>query len=778
MKRLFIAEKPELARAIVEGLGGGEKKRSHFECGDDVVTWCIGHMIELWEPQDYDEKFKHWRLEDLPIHNAPIKYKPKENTAEQLKAIIELMSDAESIVHAGDPDSEGQLIVDELIEYAEFDKPVLRFMTNDLNTKIVKKALANLQDNRLFYNQYQAALARNLGDQLYGFNMSRAYTVAAQNKGYDGMLPVGRVQTPILGLVVNRDRLNSGHQKSYYYEVFGKFTFGSCKFKAKAIIKDESKLDEKNRITDKALAENISEMCSEKKTIIISNETKIKRSNPPLPYNMINIQADAARLFNYKPTDVMEITQVLREKHKLITYNGSDCQYLNEEQHADAPAVLAAINNTAPVLSTHILNCDSAIQSRAFNNKNVSAHHAIIPTETVADIEVLDEKSKNIYILIANKYIAQFMPLYEYKETILIVDVNGQNFKTSSKITTTEGWRNLLGKSEEPSEDNDIDEPTTDLAIIEGLDGFCDKAECLSRETKPQALYKMETLLKDLTRVSKYVTNPDIKRLLISKDKDKKGEHGGIGTSRTRDRIITKLFDLGYIADSGKNVVSTKLGQQFFDTLPNVATRPDMTALWHEQQKSIENGAITREQFIAELMRFIGHQIEHVKKNGINIHVEKYECTWCKNGILKKRRRKKDLKIFWICTNSPACKASTSNKSGKPDLKSLVLHKCDNCSKPLKRRKKNEENGHFWSCTGYPECKNTLNDKNGKPVKKQNNEGVETEFKCKCGSKLVKRKSKKKIKNRSKTTIWYGCSNFPECKGRYYDKKGSPDYGK
>lgn len=251
--RLFIAEKPELARAIVDGLGGGSNCGTYYDCGDDYVTWCIGHMLELYEPEDYDPAYSQWSLEQLPIYETPFQYKAKENTKSQLDAIVSLIEDADSIVHAGDPDPEGQLIVDEILEYCDNDKPVERFMTNDNNLKVVQKALNNLTDNADYYSLYQSAFARNVGDQLYGFNMTRAYTVAARDKGYDGVLSVGRVQTPILGLVVARDHAHASHEKQYYYQVIGQFTFGDQSFPAQLLPDEKAPLDEKIVLLIKAM---------------------------------------------------------------------------------------------------------------------------------------------------------------------------------------------------------------------------------------------------------------------------------------------------------------------------------------------------------------------------------------------------------------------------------------------------------------------------------------------------------------------------------------------
>lgn len=771
MGRLFIAEKPELARAIVDGLGGGEKHDSYYLCSDNYVTWCIGHMLELYEPEDYDSELKQWNLEQLPIRNRPIKYKPKASTRTQLNAVLDLIKNdsISTIVHAGDPDAEGQLIIDELLLYANNNKPVLRFMTNDNNTSIVQKALNNLIDNAKYYHLFQSALARNVGDQLYGFNMTRAYTVAAQKKGYNGMLPVGRVQTPILGLVVNRDRAHASHEKQKYYDVVGSFIFNNIEFDAKYLSDvnsvNDGRIDDKNRIIDIKYAETVVDECSDKSACISDCKSEIKREPPPLPYNMLNLQADAARLFDYKPDQVMKFTQELRETYRLITYNGSDCQYLNEEQHSDAPQVLKAIADTSIVCADLVKNANSGIKSRAFNNKYVSAHHAIIPTTATADLNALPDALRNIYILIAKRYIAQFFPDYEYRNTVVAINVNAHKFRTVSNIALKDGWKIVFGKSLESDDSEEPDNSCAELSALKnGDNGKCTKCIFEEKTTKPLPLYTMATLLKDLTRVSKYITDERIKKLLIEKDKDKKSEHGGIGTSRTRDIIIKKLFDNGFLKEKGKNIISTKLANDFYDALPRVATAPDMTALWHEQQVMIENNTLSCDEFLDELMVYITEQVDIIKNNGLGISVETFDCPVCEEGILIKRKSKNGS--FWGCNKFPACKTTLPNKKGKPDYDSLNTVPCPTCEQPLKRVK--GQYGYFWPCST---CKVNFKDHDGKPLHKSEKRPGETDHECpECAThNLIRRVSAKKVP-------WYGCAGFPNCKFTCFEKNGLPEF--
>ncbi|EOM7671355.1 DNA topoisomerase 3 [Escherichia coli] len=726
-ERLVIAEKPELAKAIVEGLGGGSRKDGYYECGSDRVTWCYGHMLALLDPEDYDERYANWNMADLPIVHIPWRKKPSGDAGAkaQFKTILSLLKQAKSVVHAGDPDDEGQLLVDEILEYANCRLPVQRLLINDNNVKIVRRQLAAMRDNREFAGLSAAAEARSVGDQLYGFNITRLYTLAARAKGYQGLLSVGRVQTPILGLVVRRCRENAAHQKAYYYLVNGQFEVEGIQFPARYQVADGDPVDEKGRLSNKEHAEGIAAAVSGQPARIVSVTTKAKEAAAPLPYNLLKLQMDASRKFGFKPDQVKDITQALREKHKLITYNRSDCEYLSEEQHGDAPGVLAAIAQTAPMLAAAAQRANPTIKSRAFNSSKVSAHHAIIPTESTADLSKLTDAEQKIYLLIARAYVAQFWPKHLYDQTDVLAQVGDHRFGVRSNVTTSPGWK-ILYKNDAGNEDleGNADDIEQDLRKLrDGQAGTCTDAKAEQQETKPQPLYTMESLLSDLTRVAKYIRDDRLRKILIEKDKGKQGEHGGIGTPATRDSIIATLFERGYLVEKGKHIVSTPTGEELYDALPDTARYPDMTALWHEQQKAIQAGERDTLSFVNELMEYIGAEVANIKENGLSMKID--------------------------------------------------THPCPSCGKPLRRIKKKDKNEYFWGCTGFADgCKFACDDKGGKPVPREAPKVSELHKCMACGHGLSRRPGKKR------GMFWWGCSNFPTCKQTYPDLKGRPDYSK
>jgi DNA topoisomerase-3 len=719
--RLFIAEKPDLARAIVEGLGGGTRQSGYFDCGNDYVTWCFGHMLQLLDPEDYDARYKVWAMDDLPIAHIPWRKQPAGDKKDQLKVIMGLLKQADSVVHAGDPDDEGQLLVDEILEYAKCRLPARRLLINDNNTAVVRRALANMRDNREFAGLSAAAEARSVGDQLYGYNLTRAYTLAARKAGYQGVLSVGRVQTPILGLVVRRDREFEAHTKSFYYLVTGQFRIGVLEFPARYRIVDGDPVDDKGRLIDQAHAMGIADAVRDKPARIVSAETRQKEQHPPLPYNLLKLQTDASRKFGFKPDQTKDITQSLRDKHRLITYNRSDCEYLSEEQHADAPQVLAAIAKTATMLAPVAQRADPTLKSRAFNSAKVSAHHGIIPTEATADLSKLSDGEQKIYLLIARAYIAQFWPKHQYDQTDILVETEGHRFAVRSNVTTRAGWLALY-KNDAGNEDLEGDEDAlaTDLRSARaGQEGTCTDARADQMETKPRPLYTMATLLADLTRVAKYVRDDRLRKLLIEKDKGKEGEHGGIGTPATRDTIIATLFERGYLVEKGKNIVSSATGREFYDCLPDQAKYPDMTALWHEQQKAIQAGEHDMESFVRELMTYIGGEVDSVKVNGIGLKIDTHPCPDC-NRPLRRIKKKEKNEFFWGCSGfSEGCKYACEDKAGKPVPKETAavstLHKCMACGKGLTRRPGKKRGSYWWGCSGYPTCTKTYPDLKGRP---------------------------------------------------------------
>lgn len=714
--KLYIAEKREVAKALSEALSGTYQDGIFLLPNGDKITHLYGHLLRLEDPEEQNESYKKWQLDQLPM-NWSIKTKPQDKHKDYLKNVITLIKEADELVHAGDPDPEGQRLVDEIIEYAKFKKPVWRVLINDNNPKAILQALSKLEDNNKYQGLSQSALARAVGDQRYGYNLTRLYTLSAQKNGYQGVLSVGRVQTPILGLIVRRDELIEQHKEQLYYEVEAIININGQQVKSAYLVAEDDPLDEKKRIIDGDFAKNIADTIKDKKATLREITPKIEKIAPPLPYNLLALQADCASKFSLSPKKVLEITQDLRDKYRAITYNRSDCRFLNDERHDEAEALLNLLSSRFNISGT-----DHTRKSKAFDSSKVSAHHAIIPTESVPNQGALTQEENQVYELIVNQYIAQFLPHREVKKTVTFFEVENYTFKANAFEELSAGWKALLGQSSDDEEDDSKGNQLNDLSV--GQSGNVDDSKCLEKKTKPPKHYTMSELLKDLAQVAKYVKDPKIKALLLDKDNDKADEKGGIGTPATRDAHIETLFSRGYVAEKNKSVISTQLGRDFIHALPEFATAPDLTALWHEKQKQIESGTLTIDDLLAEIDATIAEEIKRVKSHGLELELDLPKCPNCAKNMVKRNGKNGE---FWGCSGYPECKTTAPDKKGKPDFEAKFAsksvaptdseqHKCPRCEKALIRRpSKKDPKIFWWGCSGYPKCDFTAFDNNGLP---------------------------------------------------------------
>ncbi|HFP4036876.1 TPA: DNA topoisomerase 3 [Escherichia coli] len=610
--RLFIAEKPAVANDIVKALGGNFTRHDGwFESDNAIVTNCFGHIIESQPPENYNPEYKIWKIETLPLRLYPVKYQPVERASKQLKTIIELINraDVTEIIHAGDPDDEGQLLVDEVLEYAGNTKPVKRVLINDNTLPAVKKALTNLKDNRDFKGLYLKALARSVADEIYGFSMTRAYTIPAQDKGYKGVLSVGRVQTPVLGLIVNRTRANKNHKSSVFYTMAGYFQRGADVIRANWKPGEFAPLTDR-KLLDKAWANGTAASLTGKPATVEAAATDDKKTAAPLPFNLVRLQQYMNRKFKMTAQKTLDITQQLREKYKAITYNRSDCSYLSEEQFGEAPQIIDALKAAFP----QQLDIDSARKSKAFNSAKITAHTAIIPTVSVPDINSLSTDERNVYLAIAQHYLVQFMPEKTYQEVSVAIQCGDESFYARARKTIDSGFEAFLGAEATDEDESDNDDSAFELLckIRTGETLTTKEVTVNEKKTTPPPLFTEDTLLKALVRIADFVTDPTIKKILKEKDKGKEGEYGGIGTPATRGTILETLKKRNYITVEKGKLIPTDTGYALIDALPDIAVNPDMTALWAEKQTAIENGDLAVEEFINELYSDLGGMITNV----------------------------------------------------------------------------------------------------------------------------------------------------------------------
>lgn len=681
MKRLFIAEKPNLAQVIAQALGNAQFKDGYIVCGDDVVSYCVGHLLKIAPPEHYNPVYKKWSRETLHMKLRPVQHLVIERTAEQFAVLARLIAEADEIVHAGDPDEEGQLLVDEVLEYCCNTAPVKRVLINDLNPEVARKALQNLRDNADFHGLSKRAYARSVADYLYGIPVTRACTVAAREKGHDEVISVGRVQTPILGMIVRRYLANQNHQETFYWQVRAHIQGVTGAIVAPVVIPEGAPVDEKGRLSQEGYATALASSCSGKPATVTGTKVEDKTKTAPLPFALLDLQIKMARQHGISAEDTLAITQTLREKHKAITYNRSDCRYLNDEQFKTAPLTLQTIAGTYPELARFFSQADTTRQGKAFNESKTTAHTGIIPTAKYVDAAHLNLDESRVYRAIVEQYLAQFLPDKGFKSALAEFTIGDHQFRIRATRQTVPGWSELLSdkaeEDEEPSTGSLYDELT---ALKEGQVKQCLKAEAQREKTTPPPLYTIASLLEDLRRVARYVEDPRIKQLLLDRDTDKDDEEkGGIGTPATRGAILSLLEQRGYYRLEKQKMVPTDLGISLIHALPRIMTTPDMTALWHEQQKMIEGGELAVDAFLDELETFVAFQVDHVDLSGLKVAVHSCECGG------RYIRRKNDKGAFWGCNGYPECRNTVPDKNGQPDFTAINFDEsCPKCKAKMK----------------------------------------------------------------------------------------------
>lgn len=701
--RLYIAEKPSMGAEIAKCLPGPLSRRDgYITTGAGVVTWGFGHILRQAEPGEYDAKYEKWRMEDLPIIPAAWKLLVAASCQKQFAVVKQLIGEATEIVHAGDPDREGQLLIDEVLEYVDNRKPVRRILLNALDEHSIKKAIANLRDNSDFFNLKQSALARARADWLIGMNLSRAFTLAAQRAGHRATLPVGRVKTPTLALVVRREREIESFQQADYFTVKADFRHANGVFTAYWKPRDDQAgLDAEGRLADNAVAQALLERLKSAPAAaeIIQCETTEKREAQRLPLSLSALQVLAGKRFGYDPQLVLDTAQKLYEK-KLTTYPRSDCDFLPESQLADADVILANLRAAkAGELAAWAGRADAGVTSRAWNDKKITAHHAIIPTVESVTWAALSETEQNIYFLIAQAYIAQFYPVHVYSQTRVGVRHADENFTASGRIIHETGWKELYGTDAEEKKDED-DGVLPPMEMGDQVDFIQALAE--KKSTRPPGRFTAATLLAAMKEIHKYVKNPELKKQLK--------DVSGIGTEATRATIIKELVQRGFLREEKKKkyLIPTESAYLLIDALPEDLTYPDSTALWEAILHRMADGHESLEDFLRQQAEFTASICALAGDLDIEPQGD-HPCPQCGKGALQPRNGRKGK--FWGCSRYPACKAAYDDQDGQPQK---PKHSCPRC-KGGALQLKNGKNGAFWGCTKYPACRATYNDKAGAP---------------------------------------------------------------
>ncbi|CNK88785.1 DNA topoisomerase III [Yersinia enterocolitica] len=608
--RLFIAEKPSLARAIADILPKPHRRGDGFiACGNDqMVTWCVGHLLEQAQPDAYDSRYARWSLADLPIIPEKWQLQPRPSVSKQLNVIKQLLLQADEVVHAGDPDREGQLLVDEVLDYlelvAEKRQNVRRCLINDLNPQAVERAVERLRDNREFIPLCVSALARARADWLYGINMTRAYTILGRNAGYDGVLSVGRVQTPVLGLVVRRDEEIEDFVSKDFFEVKAHIvTPADERFVAQWQPSDscESYQDEEGRLLHRPLAEHVVNRITGQPAFVTSYNDKRESEIAPLPFSLSTLQIEAAKRFGLSAQQVLDICQRLYETHKLITYPRSDCRYLPEEHFAGRHSVLNAISiHQADLLPLEVMDSDR--RNRCWDDKKVDAHHAIIPTARASHVNLTIDEGK-VYRLVAQQYLMQFCLDAQFRKCVIELDIAGGKFIAKARFLAEAGWRTLLGSKERDEENEGAPLPV----VEKGAELLCERGEVVERQTQPPRPFTDASLLSAMTGIARFVQDKELKKVLRATD--------GLGTEATRAGIIELLFKRTFLFKKGRYIHASPAGRALIHALPDIAARPDMTAHWESTLTQISEKNCRYQDFMQPLVATLQDLISQAKQN-------------------------------------------------------------------------------------------------------------------------------------------------------------------
>jgi len=625
MKKLIIAEKPSVAKDIAKVLNCKQKKDGYIEGDNYIVTWAIGHLVILCDPEEYDIKYKKWAFNNLPVIPQKIKLKPNTKTYKQYQIVKALLnnSNVNEIICATDAGREGELIFRYIYELAKCNKPFKRLWISSLTEEAIKEGFANLKDGKIYDPLYYSAKCRSESDWLVGINGSRAYSIK-----YNSLLPIGRVQTPTLKIIVDRDMDVDNFTPMDYWEVKASFNEYSgiwVDLKTK-----ESKIDNIEK------AESIKNKVIGKEGKIIDFQKKKVVKKPPLLYDLTELQRDANKRYGYTAQSTLDIAQGLYEKRKVITYPRTDSRYLSKDLVPKLKNLIKKVGLEGYKEYTDILEkLDKLpINSRIVNDSKVSDHHAIIPTEKKAALDKFSVEEKNIYDMIVRKFLAVFYGDYEYFSITIVTNVEEENFKSNEQQTINQGWRVLYNEKEKNTNANTL------VNMKKGDTSLVKNADIEKKQTKPPDRYNEALLLSSMENAGKFIEDEELREQLKA---------SGIGTPATRASIIERIIAVGYIERQGKNLISTEKGRKLIKVASDELASPELTGKWERALDKIAKNQLDPKKFMDGISRFTTFIVEDVIKNTEQVVFEAYN----KGKNSKSSKSSSYSNPLGIC---PACK--------------------------------------------------------------------------------------------------------------------------
>ncbi len=672
-KILVLAEKPSVGRDLAKVLKCNQSKGAYIEGSKYVVTWALGHLVGLQDPEDYDAKYKKWSMETLPMIPKHMKLTVLKKTQKQFYEVKKQMlrNDIDEIVIATDAGREGELVARWTIEKAGVKKPLKRLWISSQTDKAILDGFKNLKPGKDYNNLYKAAVCRAEADWLVGLNVTRALTCK-----YNAQLSAGRVQSPTLAMIVQREEDIKNFIPKDYYTITAK----AKEFSLQWVDKNNYQSTFNEEVANKTLVK----VRGQEASIIDITESLKKKPSPAL-YDLTELQRDANKIWGYSAKQTLSIMQRLYENHKILTYPRTDSRYITTDIVATLPERLRAISIGAyRAAATNILKGKITPSKSFVDNSRVSDHHAIIPTEQSPNMSNLSSEERNIYDLVVKRFLSVMMPPFEYLQTNIVTEIAGEKFVAKGKVIKSRGWKALYDREdiEEPSEEDGLkDQVLPKLNIGDKLK--INSVDINKGKTKPPARFNEGTLLSAMENPHKYIN--------VSKDAAKTlNATGGLGTVATRADIIEKLFNSFSIEKRGKEIVPTSKGKQLIELVPSDLKSPLLTAKWESQLEDISKGKEDAMDFIVEMRRYSRALVEDVKVNGnkfVHENVTGAKCPKCGKYMLEVKTK---TGVMNVCQDREC-----GHREG---VSRTTNARCPECKKKLTLKGHGE--GQIYVCPG------------------------------------------------------------------------------
>lgn len=667
-KSLVIAEKPSVARDIARVLKCTKKGNGSLEGDKYIVTWALGHLVTHADPEQYDVKYKEWKMEDLPIIPEPFKLVPIRQTTKQFNAVKTLLNrqDVNEVIIATDAGREGELVARWILAKAKSRKPIKRLWISSVTDQAIREGFNNLKDGRKYDHLYEAAVARAEADWVVGINATRALTVK-----YNAQLSTGRVQTPTLAMIANREQQIKNFKPKTYYGLQALTNTVTFTWHEKGTNQTQSFQKEK-------MEQLLKSLDSVKTGEVIDVKTTPKRTPTPHLFDLTELQKEAHKRYGWSAKETLSTLQNLYERHKIVTYPRTDSKHLTSDMKSTfTDRIKASAVGDYRVAANKILSKGTPqAQKGVVNDALVSDHHAIIPTEEVVNLRALSDKEYKLYDLIVKRFLAVFYGAYEYDQTVVTLKVGNETFTAKGNTVRDEGWKAVYLQEDEQSNERTL--PVFKKGEQVSLRGIA----LTEGQTKPPARFNEGTLLAAMENPSQFMG--DESKELVKTLK----ETGGIGTVATRADIIEKLFKSFVIEKKGNDLYTTSKGRQLLDLAPADLKSPALTAEWETQLTKIAKGQAKKADFMHQMIDFTQKSISDIKKSDQKFkhdNISGKVCSECGKPMLEVNGKRGKM---LVCSDRTC--------GNKKKVSTITNARCPVCHKKLELRGEGE--GRIFAC--------------------------------------------------------------------------------